>query len=57
MIATISDAFSKLQRASCILGYVSENALNDDDVFLGETLKAAEALVLEVMEQMTEMKA
>jgi len=57
MSATIDDALGKLHRASCILGYVSENALNSDDVFIGETLKAAEELVLAAMAQMKEVKA
>jgi len=57
MTTTTDTAFGKLHRASCILGYVSENALNNDDVFIGETLKAAEALVVAAMEQMTEVKS
>ncbi len=42
----VTDVQGQLHQASCIISYVSENALNNDEVGLGETLKAAEELVL-----------
>jgi len=55
-IANLADAMGKLHRASCILGYVSENALNNDDVLIGETIKAAENLVLNAMNEIREVQ-
>jgi hypothetical protein len=52
----IENVMGKLHRASCILGYVAENALSNDDVFVGETIKAAEALVLDAYAQLRERR-
>lgn len=47
-----TDAIGKLHRASCIVAHVANGMLDADDVLPGETLKAAEALILAAMEQM-----
>lgn len=46
------DAFGKLHRASCIVAQVANALLENDEVLPGETLKAAEELILAAMEQM-----
>ena len=48
----IEDIQGALHRASCIVQYVADNALNNDDVGLGETLKAVEELVLKAIEDL-----
>lgn len=45
------DAIGKLHRASCIVAHVANGMLATDDVLPGETLKAAEELILAAMEQ------
>jgi hypothetical protein len=45
-------ATSKLHRASCIVAQVAESMLEKDEVLPGETLKAAEELILAAMELM-----
>jgi hypothetical protein len=45
------DAISKLHRASCIVAHVAEKLLDDDLVLPGETLKAAEELILAAIAQ------
>ena len=44
------DALAKLHRASCIVAYIANNMLDADQVLPGETLKAAEELILAAME-------
>jgi len=51
---TLVDAMEELHRASCIINFVSENALEKDEVGLGETLKAAEHLVLNAIQKLQE---
>ena len=53
----LTDIAGSLHKASCIINYASENALNSDDVGLGETLKAAEGLVLDAIRQLQEVHA
>jgi len=52
----LTDAMGKLHRASCIHGYISESALNNDDVLIDETTKAAEHLVLNAMNEIREVQ-
>lgn len=42
---------AKLHRASCIVAQVAEKLLDDDLVLPGETLKAAEELILAAIAQ------
>lgn len=48
---------AKLHRASCIVAQVAEKLLDDDLVLPGETLKAAEELILSAMAEIEERKA
>lgn len=48
------DAVGKLHRASCIVAQVANTMLENDEVLPGETLKAAEELILAAMEQLRE---
>ena len=50
------DAIGKLHRASCIVAHVANGLLNTADVLPGETLKAAEELILAAMEQIEAIK-
>lgn len=47
-----ADAMGKLHRASCIVAHIANGMLDADDVLPGETLKAAEDLILAAMEQL-----
>jgi len=49
-------ALDKLHRASCIVAYLANTMLNADDVLPGETLKAAEELILSAMASVRAME-
>jgi hypothetical protein len=53
----LTDVSGTLHKASCIINYVSENSLNSDEVGIGETLKAAEELVLHAIQQLQEAQS
>lgn len=54
-LATPPEPLDKLHRASCIVGFTAR-AISErdegDDVFLAETLRTVEGLILEAMTQM-----
>ena len=52
VVADVGGPWGKLHRASCIVGQVANTLLENDEVLPGETLKAAEELILAAMEQM-----
>ena len=52
---TMSELTGKLHRASCIVAYVANTALDADEPSVGETLKAAEVLILAAIEDIRVM--
>lgn len=54
MNAATKEATDKLHRASCIVGFVSQAGLEDPEkingVLMGQTLAAAEQLILDAMD-------
>lgn len=51
------EMFGKLHRASCIVAHVANAALEADDMLAGETLKAAEELIMSALDQLREQGA
>jgi hypothetical protein len=49
MTIKIDDALGELHRASCIVQYVADTEIDNDNVGIGETLKTVEELILSAM--------
>ena len=54
LTTTTEDVTGKLHRASCIVAHVANAALEADDALAGETLKAAEDLILAALDELCE---